>query len=259
MKTLFLDMEWGQVYGSYRRDYIPIEVGAVIYSLQEGNPVLEGKKFYHDIDLVIRRNKVNGIGKTVGFSETVANIAKGEYQRRFDPNHRLQKPDKLSARNLSRKALGDLHQYIHALLTKHQITQVVLFGGVEDLNLLKRAGIKTCKINIVDVQHLIVKEIGYLFSLDKISLIIGFYSSNNFFGSSNFRFPLPECYKYLIKPHRAIGDACRIFVVHQEFCSVKSTFKELCIGYLYANQLQKVSPESIIEPKAQSKNLSEVG
>jgi hypothetical protein len=259
MKTLFLDMEWGQVYGSYRRDFIPIEVGAVISSLQEDHPVLESKKFYHNVELVIRRNKVNDIGKTVGFSETVANIAKGEYQKRFDPSYRLQKSDKPLTRDLSRKALRELHRYIHALLTRHRITQVVLFGGVEDLNLLKRAGINTCKIQTVDIQQLIVKEIGYLFSLDKISLIMGFYSDNNFFGSRNLRFPLPERYKYLVKPHKAIGDACRIFVVHQEFCSANSTFKELCIGYLHANQVQKAIPGSIIETKSQHKHLSEVG
>ncbi|GEM_PF-6965024 len=74
MKTLFLDMEWGQVYGSYRRDFIPIDVCAVISGSEDGVPVLESKKFRHDIDLVIGRNTINQISKMIGFSEWIANI-----------------------------------------------------------------------------------------------------------------------------------------------------------------------------------------
>lgn len=229
-------MEWGQVYGSYRRHFIPIEVGAVISSSENGVPVLESRKFRHDIDLVIRRNTINQIGKTIGFSEWVANIGRGEYQKTFDPNYRLNKTEKIAARKLSLKVLRELSQYLHSLFKKHQVSRIVLFGGREDLNLLRKANIDTSNITIVDIQRIVQSEIRYLFSLDKISLIIGFYSSNKFFGSKNLRYPLPERYKYLIKPHRAIGDACRIFVIYEEFFKVKIEFVQQCKHYLHANQ-----------------------
>jgi predicted nucleotidyltransferase len=235
MKILFLDMEWGQVYGSYRRDFVPIEVGAVISGLEDSVPVLESRKFRHDINLVIRRNTINQIGKTIGFSEWVANIGRGEYQKPFDPSYRLEKTDKIAARKLSRKVLSELRQHLHSLFKKYQISQIVLFGGHEDLNLLRKANINTSDITIVDIQRIIQKEVRYLFSLDKISLIIGFYSSNKAFGSKNFRYPLPEHYKYLIKPHRAIGDACRIFVIYEEFFKVKLEFIQQCRNYLHVN------------------------
>ncbi len=236
MKTLFLDMEWGQVYGSYRRDFIPIEVGAVISGSEDGVPVLESKKFRHDIDLVIRRNTINQVGKTIGFSEWVANIGRGEYQKPFDPSYRLKKTDKIAARKLSLKVLGELRQYLHSLFKKYQVSQIVLFGGNEDLKLLRKANINTTNITIIDIQRTVQKEIRYLFSLDKISLIIGFYSSKKFFGSENLRYPLPERYKYLIKPHKAIGDSCRIFVIYEEFFKAKLEFVQRCRNYLYANQ-----------------------
>jgi hypothetical protein len=236
MKTLFLDMEWGQVYGSYRRHFIPIEVGAVISGSEDGVPVLESRKFRHDIDLVIRRNTINQIGKTIGFSEWVANIGRGEYQKPFDPNYRLKKTEKLAAGKLSLKVLDELRQYLYSLFKKYQVSQIVLFGGREDLNLLRKANINTSNITIVDIQRIIQSEIRYLFSLDKISLIIGFYSSNKSFGSKNLRYLLPERYKYLIKPHKAIGDACRIFVIYEEFSKVKLEFVQRCRNYLHANQ-----------------------
>lgn len=119
MKTLFLDMEWGQVYGSYRRDFIPIEVGAVISTSEDDVPVLESKKFRHDIDLVIRRNIINQVGKTIGFSEWVSNIGRGEHQKPFDPSYRLKKTGKIAARNLSLKVLSELRQYFHSLFKKY--------------------------------------------------------------------------------------------------------------------------------------------
>lgn len=238
MRTLFLDMEWGQVYGSYRGDFIPIEVGAVISSSEDNVPILESKKFRHDINLVIRRNTINQVGKTIGFSEWVANIGRGEYQKPFDPSYRLKKTDKIAAKKLSLKVLSELRQYLHSLLKKYQVSQIVLFGGREDLNLLRKANINTSSIMIVDIQCTIQNELRYLFSLDKISLIIGFYSSNKVFGSENLRYPLPERYKYLIKPHRAIGDACRIFVIYEEFFKFKLGFVQRCRNYLHANQPQ---------------------
>lgn len=241
MKTLFLDMEWGQIYGSYRRDFIPIEVGAVISGSEDGMPVLESKKFCHDIDLVIRRNTINQIGKTIGFLEWVANIGREEYQKTFDPGYRLEKTDKIAARKLSLKALSDLRQYLHSLFKKYQVSQIVLFGGREDLNLLRKANIDISNITIIDIQHTLQKEVSYLFSLDKISLIICFYSSNKFFGSENLRYPLPDRYKYLIKPHRAIGDACRIFVIYEEFFKVKLDFVQRCRDYLHTNHPQHAS------------------
>jgi hypothetical protein len=240
MKTLFLDMEWGQVYGSYRRHFIPIEIGAVISDSGDNVPVLESKKFAYDIDLVIRRNTINQVGKTLGFSETVANIGRGTYQKRFDPSYRLQKADKVAVRKLSHKSLSELRQYMYSLFNKYQVAQVVLFGGGEDLNLLRKANINVSNVKIVDIQSVIQKEVHYLFSLDKISFIIDFYCRGKFFGSKNFLYPLPDRYKYLIKPHRAIGDACRIFLVYEEFSNVKSEFVQHCSNYLHANQAHKV-------------------
>lgn len=243
MKTLFLDMDWGQVYGSYRRDFIPIEVGAVISCSEDGVPVLKSKKFRYDIDLVVRKNIIDQIGKTIGFSEWVANVGRGEYQKPFDQNYRLKKTEKIEVKKLSLKVLDELRQYIHGLFEKYQISRVVLFGGREDLNLLQKANINISNITIVDIQRIVQSETRYLFSLDKISLIIGFYSNNKFFGSANLRYPLPERYKYLIKPHKAIGDACRIFVIYEEFFKVEFEFVQRCRKYLHANQKQSITSQ----------------
>ncbi|MBD1925415.1 hypothetical protein H6F74_03810 [Trichocoleus sp. FACHB-90] len=247
MKTLFLDMEWGQIYGSYRRDFIPIEIGVVIYDPEHDEPLFEGKKFRHDVDIVIRKNIIDNVGKTIGLSEKVANIERGEYQKIFHSNYRLKSSDKVLVKRRAYKSLSELRQYMNALLKKHHIEQIVFFGGNEDIKLLQKANVDISKIKAVDIQHIICKEIGYLFSLDKISLIINFYSSNKYFGSKNFRYKPPGYYKYkyLIKPHRAIGDACRIFLVYREFHGVNCEFVQQCNAYLNANKPNRAISEVI--------------
>jgi hypothetical protein len=245
MNTLFLDMEFGPIYGSHRADFFPTEIGAVI--LERKDVLLESKKFSYDVDLVIRKNTINDIGKTVGFSERVANIERGEYQKIFDPSYRLEKSDKVIARKLRSQCIDELREYIHNLFKMHQVDQIVLFGAREDLKLLKMAKVNISNIQVIDIQCILEKEIDYLFSLDKISFIIGFHAQNKYFGSKNFRYKLPLKYKNQIKPHRALGDACRIFMVCNEFYGIKSELVQQCNMYCEINKIPKANVHKVDE------------
>ncbi|MBO1352183.1 MAG: hypothetical protein EBE86_034675 [Hormoscilla sp. GUM202] len=237
MKTMFLDMEWGQIYGSYKRDFIPTEIGAIVYNSENDVPILESKKLSYDIDIVIRKNIINQVGKTVGVSETVANTGRGEYQKRFDSSYILTENDLVAARKISHLSLHELGKYLHTLFNKHQVDRIILFGGHGDINIMRKARVNLSKLKIIDLQQIVKKETRHRFSLDKLSLIIGFYANRNLFGSKNFRYPLPKRYKYLIKPHKAIGDACRIFIVYKEFYGVKHEFVQQCRNYIHANNV----------------------
>lgn len=241
MNTIFLDLEFGPIYGSSRVDYFPTEIGAVIYDVERHKVLFESKKFSYDVYLVIRKNIINDIGKTIGFSEKVANLKRGEYQKVFDPSYRLEKYDKVIARKLRSQCLDELREYIHNLFKIHQVDQIVLFGAREDLKILKRAKVKISNIQVIDIQRIIEKDIGYLFSLDKISFILGFYAKNKYFGTKNFHYKLPLKYKNLMKPHRALGDACRIFMVCKEFCAFKSELVQQCNMYCEINKIPKAN------------------
>ncbi len=235
MKTLFLDMEWGQIYGSYRRDFILTEIDAIVYNSENDVPILESKKLSYDIDIVIIKNIINQVGKTVGVS--VANTGRGEYQKRFDDSYRLTKNDRVAARKISDISLHELRKYLQTLFKKHQVDRIILFGGNEDINIMRKARVNLSKLKIIDLQQIVKKETRHRFSLDKLSIIIKFYVNKNLFGSKNFRYPLPERYKYLIKPHKAIGNACRIFIVYKEFYGVKHEFVQQCRNYIHANNV----------------------
>ena len=54
-------------------------------------------------------------------------------------------------------------------------------------------------------------------SLDRMSLIIGFGITSTTIKSAHLSYTIPPQYQYVIKPHKAIGDAARMFLVDMEF------------------------------------------
>lgn len=42
MNTLVLDLEWGYIYGSYKRHSIPYEAGSIIFSSDQEQVILQG-------------------------------------------------------------------------------------------------------------------------------------------------------------------------------------------------------------------------
>ena len=58
-------------------------------------------------------------------------------------------------------------------------------------------------------------------------LIIGFDLTSTTIKSAHLSYTIPPQYQYVIKPHKAIGDAARMFLVDMEFGHYQ---KETCAG-----------------------------
>lgn len=222
----FLDLEYGQIYGSYRGDFVPTEVGLIIYDMARDFPHFGGRKFYTDCELVMRKNRIDGQGKTIGVSETVANLEKKEYQLRYDPGYRLDKLCLMQTRKKSHRSFNLLNGYLSDVLGKYGVNRIVFFGKSEDIRILKKSKIELKKFEIVDIQqdikdHLNLRDSP---SLDKASLVINYRSNGSNVYSKNFKYPVPDIYRNFLKPHKAIGDAARIFLLYKEFYANKDAF-----------------------------------
>ncbi|MEI6180461.1 MAG: hypothetical protein WCP31_06885 [Chloroflexales bacterium] len=242
MNMLFLNLEWGQVYGSYQGHFIPIEIGGILAKKRSYHLCFESKKCYYDINLVVRRNKIDTATKTTGFSEMIVNTGKGECQQLYDPDYKLSKKNEIAARRMSQFAVSQLGSYLTPVLQQHDVHQLVVFGGAQDLQLLQQANVILAQIEIIDVQQVIQRTTHHCFSLDKISFIMGFHSDTKWFGTKRLRYPIPLQYQYHIKTHQAIGDACRIYSTYQEFMHNRVHFMQECKKYLclYGNDKGKV-------------------
>lgn len=232
MSIVFLDLEWGQIYGTAGREFFPTEIGIVIASSEGGEPRFANHRLAFDIDLVIRKNRVDGAGKTVGYSEDVVNLARDERQKPFDSRFRLGKHERPRIQKLYADALAELRDTVNAVVAAEHVQHTILFGGRNDIKLLNQARVNTIRLNISDLQIILKREVGYVFSLDKISGVLGFHSNGAQFGTANFRYPIPREHRHIIKPHRALGDACRIFAIFQEYRRARPYLVEQCQRYL---------------------------
>ena len=60
-------------------------------------------------------------------------------------------------------------------------------------------------------------------------------------GSAHFSYTLPEKSRYLIKPHKAIGDAVRMFLVDLEFHQYPEKFGEQLTGHIREYECRKMA------------------
>ena len=188
-----------------------------------------GRKFIHDIDLELWKNITDGCGNKIGVTTSVANIKKKEYNKKFDKTYKLNKVQKKASYRIAHVAFKNFNFYINDIMKNNHIDKLVFFGDSRE-----KLAFNLAKINIedliwIDLQNEIKNELDMKeqLSLDKISKAIEFISTKSHIKSLNFKYNIPEKYKYIIKPHKAIGDAARIFLVYKEFSHNLEEFQVL--------------------------------
>ena len=219
MLVTFLDFEFGQIYGSWRRDFLVTQAAVLLYDTN--NDTIKLAEIILDVDtnVVMRQRTKNAKGyKTL---ETVINYhtKKSQY---FDNKLKIKKSKAKEIRqNWNKRYFKRLKQFLSNTL-KNADT-IYLFGGREDINILNRLHFSFD--NIVDIQKILQNNYGTLYSLDKVIdtlYLTNFIYENNII-SINYIYPLPKQSKKLFKydrsnlsAHNASGDCVRLFLVYKE-------------------------------------------
>ena len=111
------------------------------------------------------------------------------------------------------------------MLDHKNIGTLVFFASRREMETFGNPGIRTGSVFIRDLQE----EIRSRFhlkehvSLDRVSLVTRFSITEETICSAHFSYSLPEKYRYLIKPHKAIGDAARIFLLTGNFTNIRNS------------------------------------
>ena len=220
----FIDLEYGQIYGAGRRDMVPVEAGLVLYD--GGEPAFESKKFCFDCDLVMRKNIVDRDGNTVGLAERVANSVRKEHQKPYDPRFRLDPAAKESSRKVAYRSFGLLNRYIEGVFDEYRPLRLVFFSKSQDLFILKKANVDVDGFNVLDLQEEVTRAMGMknMVSLDRVSRLIGFKTNWRYIRSDHFTYGVPEGCRNFVKPHKAVGDAARMFLLYKEFYDSNGEF-----------------------------------
>lgn len=234
-KIAFIDFEFGQIYGSYRRDFLVTQAAVLLYDTKSQKLQLGEVIFNPDMELVLRGKYKNIHGKYKSFTKVV-NLHKKELYK-YNKNFKISTTNKKSLRRKwNNQYIAKLKNFLnHAL---KNIENIYLFGGSEDINILNRYNIKVG--NIIDIQTLLYQKDKKQYSLElqqKLPIQKNVRHSLDFFINklgfddsvsgdrikfSKYDYKLPNTNQYFtyqtenLKAHFASGDCIRLFSVYKE-------------------------------------------
>jgi len=211
-------MEFAGIYGTHQRMQIPIEVGVVLHNPISEEVSFAGKAFAHDIDVELWKNITDDVGKRVDGNRRVFNLTRPGGSLAFDKKYHLDSEGAHRARAAIAEVHRDILEFMQALNRKN-IDTLAFFARKREVETFQRARVNMNGFTIRDLQSEIRHEYSLKedVSLDRMSLVIGFTLKSDIISSTHFTYPIPEKFRYIIKPHKAIGDAARMLLVSQEF------------------------------------------
>jgi NAD-specific glutamate dehydrogenase len=229
----FVDMEFGHVYGTKKLIYMPIEVGVLLYDPQNDSVSTSQRKIKKDIVIEMWKNTTDDLKRTTGSTTTCANLAKEQYQLPYDGEYALEMEELQPALKVTWSAYADLNTYLTKLTKEHHIQTMVFFSKRMEMAALARAKFDAKNFQILDIQDKIKDALNMekLLSLDRVSYALDIDVSNSQFRSKNFDYSIPETYASKIKPHRALGDAARIFLAYKEFKRSRDDLRSMIREY----------------------------
>lgn len=232
--TACIDMEFGHVYGTCRTLLMPVEVGVVLYDPDSDTLRFSGRKFAYDIDLELWKNVTDERGATRGVTATVANLGRSEYQKPYLRQHRLPACRHRDAEAVCRSAFADLRGFMEGIFDRSRVETLMFFAENMEMKAFDRAGVSVDVFGRVDLQNEIRRSLGMKdhLSLDRVAHIIGFSTDGSGISSQHFRYRVPRRLRHLIKPHRALGDAARIFLLSRELSEEGRVFASQAHAYL---------------------------
>lgn len=240
---LCLDLEWGQIYGAYRGDVLPAELGIAILNEKYELVDFISRVFAFDIAIIMRRNLTDGMGQKIGLHEFLFQGGK-VLNSPIDASQKLSAIQRQMQHSKIVRLAADFKRTFSMITSVFPADELILFGGMADLQILRRMGVRLHDYHVIDIQAQIRNRIEHTLSLDKLEYIFALFVNERVYGSRHMRLTLPR-YKYpgqRLKIHTAVGDALRMHVLLLEFLEDQDRFSDLCMQY---RQVYEIVPSVI--------------
>lgn len=223
--TAYIDMEFAGIYGTRQGMQIPIEIGMVLYDPDTDTISFAGTAFSRPVDVELWKNVTDAVGKRVDGQRRVFNLASRGHTKIFDKKFRLPPEGLREARHTIAAVHRDLRSFMRSLDIR-RIGTLVFFARRRELEAFREARIPTNDFLLRDLQEEIRSRyhLQEHVSLDRASLITNFGIAKTSIRSTHFTYDIPEKYRYLIKPHKAMGDAVRMLLTDREFTRYPEEF-----------------------------------
>ncbi|MBK6902141.1 MAG: hypothetical protein IPH04_04810 [Saprospirales bacterium] len=230
-----LELKYGNIYGGFPNFFAIAEISLLVFDPRGNKVFVETWRNGLDIDYVSVFSKVNELGHTVSRAKEVINMKTGR-TRPFVEEFKLEK----EPLDFLFRKLKPVHQWVKKFLLtnlkKYEVKDLVTFDGRRDLFLCEKSGVRLDRMNIVDLQKDLNKETDYLFSLNKLSVIVNCRIEGSYLRSNNLEYWLHPIAAKQFNPKSAAWDAARLLMVHNEYRQFHDDF--LIKAALLLNKIQ---------------------
>ncbi len=212
----FLELKYGNIYGGYPNFYAISEIALLVFEKGSNKIFLESWTNSANVEVVDVFAKVNELGHTIGRGKEVINM-KTRRRRQFDEEYRLSEDNLKYAFKQLRPTKMPIKNFLLKNLKKYRFRDIIVFDGRRDIFLCERTGVNFERFSIVDLQKDLNKETDYLFSLNKLSVVIDFDYDRNYLRAANQEYWLHPIASRQIVPKSAAFDAARLMMVYNEY------------------------------------------
>lgn len=224
--TAYIDMEFAGIRGTRQGMQIPIEIGVVLHDPVKDTIAFAGKPFSHDIEVELWKNVTDDLGKRVDGHRRAFNLLRPGETIPEDKKFRLDAEGARRARAAIRAVHRDVRTFMQAL-NHRNIDTLVFFAKRREMETFERAGLNLEGFTIRDLQAEIRQAYGLKedLSLDRACIFTDFALNGGTISSAHITYAIPQRFRYIIKPHKAIGDAARMLLVSMEFLRYPGEFE----------------------------------
>ncbi len=236
----FLELKYGNIYGGYPNFYAISEIALLVFENASNRIFLESWVNNANVEIVNVYPKINELGHTIGRAKEVVNL-KTRRRKPYKEDFRLEEMDLKYAFKQLHPAKSAIKSFLLKNLKKYQFRDIITFDGRRDVFLCERAGVNFSRYNILDLQKVLNKETEYLFSLNKLSVVINFELDNSYLRSNNLEYWLHPIAARQIIPKSAAFDAARLMMVYNEYTQFHDDFMRR--GALLLNKIQNLKED----------------
>lgn len=233
----FLELKYGNIYGGYPNFYAISDIALLVFEKGTNKIFIESWSNNANVDIVSVFPKVNELGHTVGRGKEVINL-KTRRRKPYKEDFRMEEEELKYAFKQLRPTKLPIKNFMLKNLKKYRFRDIIVFDGRRDVFLCERAGVNFQRYNIVDLQKELNKETDYLFSLNKLSVVINFDLDNSYLRSNNLEYWLHPIAARQILPKTAAFDAARLMMVYNEYTEQHEDF--MLKAALILNKIQNL-------------------
>ncbi len=232
----FLELKYGNIYGGYPNFYAISEIALLVFEYGSNKIFIESWVNNANVDVVNVFARTNDLGHTIGRAKEVFNM-RTRRRRPYEEDFRLDDAQLQQAFRQLRPSKAPIKSFLLKNFKKYGIRDLIVFDGRRDIFLCERTGFSFNRVNIIDIQKDLNRETDYLFSLNKLSVVINFEMDRSYLRSNNLEYWLHPIAARQLLPKSAAYDAARLMMVYNEYTEFHDDF--LLKAALVLNKIQK--------------------